>query len=99
MITLIIPFYNESKRLDRFEEGLNQYKNRNQLIQEIILVNDGSTDDTLPHLQKFQKQFSEKNSQIIHIEKIVAKAMHYKQGFYKHNTIGFCVMMRTYLIV
>lgn len=68
MISLIIPFFNESKRLDRLEEGLNQYRNRNQLIQEIILVNDGSTDDTLLHLQRFQKQFPEKNIQVIQIE-------------------------------
>ena len=68
MISLIIPFFNESKRLDRLEDGLNQYRNRNQLIQEIIFVNDGSSDDTLLHLQKFQKQFPENNIQVIQIE-------------------------------
>ena len=64
MISLIIPFFNESKRLDRLEDGLNQYRNRNQLIQEIIFVNDGSSDDTLLHLQKFQKQFPEKKGRL-----------------------------------
>ena len=89
MISLIIPFFNESKRLDRLEDGLNQYRNRNQLIQEIIFVNDGSSDDTLLHLQKFQKQFPENNIQVIQIETNCGKGNALQAGILQaqHNWV------------
>ena len=46
MVTLVVPFYNETNRIERFKNGLLQYQNRNALIKELIFINDGSTDET-----------------------------------------------------
>lgn len=57
MISVVIPFYNEANRIHLFIKGLNQYQNKNKLIQEIILVNDGSNDNTLSLLQDIEKKY------------------------------------------
>ena len=80
MVSLVIPFYNEADRIGRFIESLNQYKNSNQFIQEIILVNDGSTDDTIICLKEIQKQYSGKNIHIIDIVQNSGKGNALKTG-------------------
>ena len=69
MITLIIPIYNELNRIEILKDGLCKYSNPNQLIQEIILVNDGSTDGIESHLQSIQHILSPFNVKIINIAK------------------------------
>lgn len=54
-LSLVVPLYNESQRLPRLEEGLREFIAACRICSfEIILVNDGSTDDTasgLPDLR------------------------------------------------
>jgi len=45
-LSLVIPLYNESPRFGLMEAGLRQFASSNKHSYEIILVNDGSTDDT-----------------------------------------------------
>lgn len=57
-ISVVIPCYNEEEYIDRCFESL-----RNQTIgidqMELIFVNDASTDASLEHLLKFEKEFPE----------------------------------------
>ncbi len=61
-ISLVIPCFNEAKRIDLLSHGLQKWKNNWPGKSEIIIVNDGSTDETLvairqnKTLQKIQKQ-------------------------------------------
>jgi dolichyl-phosphate beta-glucosyltransferase len=57
MISLVIPFYNEVDRIERFLEGVKYCQNRNGLINELILVDDGSTDGTLSYLKQIKEQY------------------------------------------
>lgn len=57
MISLVIPFYNEATRIHLLKEGLKNYKNNHQLIKELILVDDGSTDNTLQLLNDIKNNF------------------------------------------
>ena len=52
LVSVIIPAYNTAEYIDEMIEcAINQtYKNI-----EIILINDGSTDDTLAHIKKYSK--------------------------------------------
>ena len=68
-ITIIIPFYNEEKRIEieRFHQIFNNY-----LQYDFILVDDGSTDDTSIILNEFKNKFP--NLTILKLDKNVGKA-------------------------
>lgn len=56
MISIIVPCYNVENYIDRCMESLvNQTIGIDNL--EIILVNDASTDDTLAHLQEWEREY------------------------------------------
>jgi len=46
MISIIIPAYNEEKRLSRTIVDLSSFLKSNNIESEILIVNDGSTDNT-----------------------------------------------------
>ena len=50
-ISLIIPAYNEAKSIDIAIEVIRDYEKQHGKFAEIIVVNDGSTDDTLIRAQ------------------------------------------------
>ncbi|MBI3355944.1 MAG: glycosyltransferase family 2 protein [Nitrospirae bacterium] len=52
-LSVIIPVYNESQRLSGFQT-IYEYLSSQAFSSELIIVNDGSTDDTLLKLQAFQ---------------------------------------------
>ena len=54
MLTLIIPIFNEEKVLDRFFYQLKTLFDEVKFIDEIILINDGSTDNSLKKLEEFK---------------------------------------------
>lgn len=45
-ISLIVPVFNEAKRIHNLK-AIDEYVKRNKQIREIIVVNDGSTDETM----------------------------------------------------
>lgn len=53
-VSLVIPFYNESAKFERFRTIMLEYLLVNQHVGELILVDDGSTDNTHDLLQAFQ---------------------------------------------
>jgi cellulose synthase/poly-beta-1,6-N-acetylglucosamine synthase-like glycosyltransferase len=55
-VSIIVPFRNESKNIDRFFRGIKGLTYPEHLIQ-IILGNDDSSDDTLEILSKYASKF------------------------------------------
>ncbi len=53
-LTVVVPAYNEEKRVVPFLEELLDFKKRNSYFKELIYVNDGSTDSTLEILEKYR---------------------------------------------
>ena len=68
-VTIIIPFYNEVKRLnyEGFIEIFNSFSQYN-----FLLVDDGSTDKTIAVLEEFQSKFS--SIKVLKLDKNVGKA-------------------------
>lgn len=55
-ISIVIPVYNEEKYLPKFLQQLIAYSKNNASIENIIFVNDGSTDKTNEILSDFKKK-------------------------------------------
>ena len=52
-ISIIYPIYNEQKRLSKTIRDIKKFdKSNNSIKKEYILVNDGSTDNTLSIIKK-----------------------------------------------
>lgn len=51
-LSIVVPAYNEEKRIEPFLTSLTEFCSKNLSDYEIILVNDGSTDKTLELIKK-----------------------------------------------
>lgn len=101
-ISLVIPVYNESGEIENF---FNDLKNCNfELINEIILVNDCSIDDSFSLLKKkineFKNLYSSVNFLVISNLKNRGYGFSIKKGVYASNndTIAIIDLDRTYKI-
>lgn len=59
-LTIVMPCYNENSRgvfKDRLNKLIQYMYEQTNLVYELILVNDGSTDDTLKVMQEFSSQY------------------------------------------
>ncbi|MCI0422160.1 MAG: glycosyltransferase family 2 protein, partial [Acidobacteria bacterium] len=57
LLSIIVPAYNEARRIPRTLEILRQYLDGKGWRAEVIVVNDGSSDDTLAVVEKFRGQW------------------------------------------
>lgn len=57
-VSIVIPLYNEDENVEALHERLKEVLNGLGIEYEIIYVDDGSTDRTLPILEQIQKQDS-----------------------------------------
>jgi dolichyl-phosphate beta-glucosyltransferase len=77
-LSIIIPAYNEQKRILKTLESLNNYLSRQDYEYEIIVVNDGSKDNTVKVVNEKVNEI--KNLKIIDNEKNNGKGFVVKQG-------------------
>jgi glycosyltransferase involved in cell wall biosynthesis len=54
-LSIVVPMYNEAANLSPFFERLFNVLNRLHIAYEIVCANDGSQDNTLTKLLKYQK--------------------------------------------
>lgn len=77
-ISVIIPAFNESKRLPLYLTRLIDYSKQNKKISEIIIVDDGSSDNTSAEASLYASKFN--NLRIIKLKKNRGKGYAVKAG-------------------
>jgi len=75
-VSLVIPIYNEEQLIKKTLIKLHDFIKKDDLKWEILLVNDGSTDNTLEILKNFNKKFFK----IISYKKNQGKGFAIKKG-------------------
>ena len=76
-LSIIIPCYNEEKRIIKSVNKITEYINLKKLDTELIFINDGSTDKTKEVLSNLRNIFSSDKFVII---KIVSCKNNYGKG-------------------
>ncbi|SFV62776.1 Bactoprenol glucosyl transferase GtrB [hydrothermal vent metagenome] len=71
MLTVVVPCHNESDTIDIFLETLEPILNGLNMPYEIILINDGSTDNTLEVMLKARESY--KNIRILNLSRNFGK--------------------------
>jgi dolichyl-phosphate beta-glucosyltransferase len=77
-LSVIIPAYNEEKRISATLLDIDKYLSRQNYQYEIIVVSDGSTDDTVNVVRNLKSQIS--NLKVIDNKKNCGKGCVVKQG-------------------
>ncbi len=80
-LSVIIPAYNEEKRIRKTLETVIAYLDRKKHNYEIIVVNDGSTDKTKEVIQEFVKDSGNKKIKVHDNPCNKGKGYSVKQGF------------------
>ena len=79
-LSIVIPFYNEGKRLKKSLYEIKKFLNKNKNI-EIIFVNDGSNDNSEKIIKQFMNNFEKKNIiRYLYYKKNVGKGFAIKKG-------------------
>lgn len=82
-ISVVIPAFNEAERLPSFLRQVISYCIKSKKIYEIIIVDDGSTDNTFEAASSYKTEFS--NLSVIRIKKNMGKGYAVKEGILKSN--------------
>lgn len=80
-LSVIIPAYNEEKRISRTIEDIENYLKNQNFESEIIIVSDGSTDKTVEVVKSFSNKF--KNLKIIDYKENKGKGFGVREGILK----------------
>ncbi len=80
-LSVIIPAYNEEKRIRKTLEGIVAYLDRKKHNYEIIVVNDGSTDKTKDVILELARELGNKKIKVLDNPCNKGKGYSVKQGF------------------
>lgn len=58
-VSIVVPAFNEAKRLPKFLDGLASYCASHDRSYEIIVVDDGSSDNTLGVVKEYEERFKD----------------------------------------
>ena len=89
-VSIIIPAYNEEKRIEPFLVNLSLFLKKSFAKFEVVLVNDGSNDNTLSIFNAFKN--NNNNVKLISYEHNKGKGFAVSEGL-KHSTGDFIIFL------
>ncbi|MBA3052345.1 MAG: glycosyltransferase [Candidatus Omnitrophota bacterium] len=89
-ISIVIPAFNEERRLPLFLDRLISYCNSRKETYEIIVINDGSTDKTFEVAMSYKKRYPALS--VVKIRRNRGKGYTVKRGFLQSNG-NICVFL------
>ena len=92
-ISIIIPAKDEQKRLPHFLRTVIDYCQKSSYFYEIIVVDDGSKDQTADVSLSFQKEFP--SLKVISLELTMGRAMPSNKGFWRPRGRSYYFWMPT----
>jgi dolichyl-phosphate beta-glucosyltransferase len=57
-VSIVIPAYNEAKRISQTLQAIRDYIERNECKAEVIVVNDGSSDQTIAVVEEYVRRWA-----------------------------------------
>ena len=79
-LSVVIPAYNEEKRLPGTLKEIDKYLKKQNYESEIIVVSDGSTDKTVEVVQSLTQEI--KNLRVIDFKENKGKGFGTREGFF-----------------
>lgn len=80
-LSIVIPIYNEEKRIKKSYEKVLDYLKNKSFVWEILMVNDGSTDDTVGSVNMLIK--GQKNIKLLSLPRHLGKGGAVRAGMLK----------------
>ncbi len=77
-LTLIVPAFNEEKRITATLQSIDQFFRKNQISREIIVVDDGSKDNTVGVVKRLSREISDLS--VVHYDTNMGKGYAVRQG-------------------
>ncbi len=87
-VSVIVPVFNEQKRIGKTLVAIDNYFSDKQITRQIVVVNDGSDDDTAGVVEKLKKKIN--NLQIITYQPNRGKGYAVKKGI--ENSLGAYIL-------
>ena len=79
-LSIIIPAYNEQNRILSTLKAIDDFFSKEKFMYEVIVVNDGSVDQTKEVVEKYQSDKGSLDLKIINLPKNMGKGMAVKRG-------------------
>ena len=80
MISIVIPVYNEEQRIGKTLKIINNYLNKKNIDYELIIVDDGSTDDSIKVVEDFFSHYPQIKYKLLKNYKNLGKGAAVRKG-------------------
>ena len=96
-LSIVVPCYNESKSVNEFYDSISSLLSLNKISYELIMVDDGSSDDTLERLKElngkdknvkvisFSRNFGKEAAMLAGLENSSGKYISIMDAYMQHN--------------
>lgn len=91
-LSIIIPAYNEAATIRQVLETISELELISSILKEILVIDDGSCDETATQIQSFMQQYTGSNMRLIQHKHNLGKGAAIKTGI--KEATGDCIIIQ-----